>query len=799
MLSRILSTLVGSAVLASTTLTSPLDFNQTTETVLSTQSRATASAPARRALLIGIGIYNPRPARANQQTTADVKEQRPNRTAAAATKGGPSTRNPFGNLDGPGTDVAILKEILEKKYGFALIYELLDQQATRAAILAAIQKHLIDDAAPGDIGVLYYSGHGSQVRNSKGGEEDQKDESLVPADSNNGAPDIRDKELSRLLLAGVKKGIKLTVILDSCHSGSAARGYPQEERGRNVDPIEVDVADPPGFEKAPEEVGTLVLSAAQDREEAKEKRYKGIWRGNFSYALSQVLAQPSVGPGDSAEQIFQRVTSLMRSEGVGHQPVMAGTAERRKGTIFGDSPVARGGGPTASLVKSLDGLTIELQGGPAMGIIKNTELKKITTAQTKPVRIRVTTVKGLNTSEAIVLDGDASSLKPGDLFVVDSWSAPSGADLRVWLPPPITKDDINRIAEQTLTLRRSDRIDWIDDPTTRTPNFVVQLDRDGWKSLMAGGRTQSFGASFPFSQVADRTERAAVFLNLPPSAEIRQAIRFGPGTERLAIEVSKSPADANYVLAGRIVDGKLQYAWVRPGVSAEDARLGGNPLPVRSDWVDGTDPAAAAARLEELAVTLSRIRAWLLMEGSRGDEFPYRLSLRNTRTREVVREGEVRQGESYDLLLVADEPAMKRLQDGGQRVSQRWIYVFSIDSFGKSYLLFNQRGNINNSYPIDPNLSPMEQPKVIRLGTEGLIGLEPPFGLDTYILLASEEPLPDPFVLEFDGIRSRGKGSEGGSKLAALLYGVGTASRGPSASTPLNWSIDRIILRSVGK
>ena len=78
-----------------------------------------------------------------------------------------------------------------------------------------------------------------------------------------------------------------------------------------------------------------------------------------------------------------------------------------------------------------------------------------------------------------------------------------------------------------------------------------------------------------------------------------------------------------------------------------------------------------------------------------------------------------------------------------------------------------------------------------------MLGMAPPFGLDTYILLASEERIPDPYILEFQGVMTRGKGSD--TPLAKLLQGIGTASRAPKADVPLNWSIDRIYLRSVGK
>src|SRR6185436_19494098 len=243
-----------------------------------------------------------------------------------------------------------------------------------------------------------------------------------------GALDIRDKELARLFLEALRKGVTLTTIFDSCHSGSIGRGYPVEEKSRMVPFIEADVAEEPGFKEPPGKVGALILSASQDNEEAKERRYEGAWRGNFSWALISVLNQPSVSLDEPAEQIFQRVTSFMKGEGVSHQPVLEGNLERRKGPLFGKSTGKASGGPTASLVRVRDKVVAELQGGQAMGLSKGSELKKLTAdAGEKPVRLRVTEVKGLDSSDAMVIEGNAATLKQGDLFVVDRWAAPERA------------------------------------------------------------------------------------------------------------------------------------------------------------------------------------------------------------------------------------------------------------------------------------------------------------------------------------------------------------------------------------
>ena len=747
--------------------------------------------PVKRALLIGIGVYQPQKADEKPKDQGVVKMETGSRQPASVARGG--GRAAFSNLDGPRRDVAAMREVLAKKYGFTLIETLEDQKATRAAMLNALKKNLIDDAAPGDVCVFYYSGHGSRVRNSKGGEADGYDESVVPADSNQGALDVRDKELARLFLEALKKGVTLTTIFDSCHSGSVGRGYPVEEKTRMAPYIEADVAEEPGFKDQPGQVGALILSASQDNEEAKERRYEGEWRGNFSWALISVLSQPSVSVNEPADRIFQRVTSFMKGEGVSHQPVLEGNQERRSGPLFGRSGDKIAGGPTASLIGVRDKVIADLQGGQAMGLSKGTELKKLTAGQSeKPVRLRVTEVKGLNSSEAMVIEGSAATLKQGDLFVIDRWAAPERADLKVWIPPAISKADLARAVREVAALRQSTNVDLVDDPTELTPSYVVQYETAGWKAFMPDGRTQALGLAPAMSKFASGiTARAPMFVNLPPSTELKQAINLGPGTSRLSIEISKGPQEANYILAGRVNGDNIEYAWVRPGVTKEDKQKGSNPLPVRTDWT------ASPEKLEEQAVTLSRIRGWLEIQASTSQSFPYTLGLRKIGTDEIIRRGEVQEGVKYDLVLVADEAALKRLEDDNQHVKQKRIYVFAIDSQGNSALLFNRRGDVENLYPFDSDKPPTKQPKLIVLGERGMIEMAPPFGLDTYILLTSEERIPDPYILEFQGVISRGKGTE--TPLAKLLNGIGTASRAPKAEVPLNWSIDRIYLRSTGK
>ena len=173
---------------------------------------------SRRAVLVGIDNYNPDPA-TQAQLLRDLKPPAVKRPAVE----GDAKYWRFDNLDGAVNDIHLMQAVLQG-LGFQDFVVLTDQDATADAILQALQKNLVDDAQPGDFRLFYYSGHGNHIKNLASTKQQQQDQTLVPADNWRNVPDIRDKEISRILFAAARKGVIVTFIADSCHSGSLARG-----------------------------------------------------------------------------------------------------------------------------------------------------------------------------------------------------------------------------------------------------------------------------------------------------------------------------------------------------------------------------------------------------------------------------------------------------------------------------------------------------------------------------------------------------------------------------------------------
>ncbi|ORY90682.1 caspase domain-domain-containing protein [Leucosporidium creatinivorum] len=151
-----------------------------------------------------------------------------------------------GHLLGCHNDANRISTFMREKHQFRDVKILMDKpghiQPTRANILDAMQ-WLVKDAEPNDSLFFHYSGHGGQVEDRNGDEEDGFDESIVPLDYKT-AGQIIDDDMHHIMVASLPGGCRLTAIFDSCHSGSAldlAFTYSRQGKLKSAD-ISEDVA-----------------------------------------------------------------------------------------------------------------------------------------------------------------------------------------------------------------------------------------------------------------------------------------------------------------------------------------------------------------------------------------------------------------------------------------------------------------------------------------------------------------------------------------------------------------------------
>lgn len=727
-------------------------------------------AARRRALLVGINDY-----------TASGLTARPRPTP-------PSARD-WPNLAGAVNDVTAMKEMLVLLYDFEErdIITLTDQGATRGAILQKLEQHLVKPAAKDDVLLFYFAGHGSQVRNSLSDEDDQLDESIVPADSRLGIRDIRDKELRPLFNRILDRGARLTVILDNCHSGSGARGLATGARPRGIKADSRDIADRSIAGPRPDERGALVLSATQDSDAAWETRDDdGKMHGAFSWAWIRAM-RDSVA-GESASETFARAAARLRAERPYQEPVLEGNAEVSLNPFLGIRKDRRGDRTIVAVEKVRGEGTVVLQGGWANGLAIGSELQ-VWSDRATTVRLTITAIHGFAQSEGRIPAGwpMPRAIHSGALMEVVGWTAPAGRPLRVWMPRVSrNSEEIAALARKLSAEATRRGLRLISDPSDSTPLYLLRRGSRGWELLGPEGDVQFNGAddADAIAAVAKIPPASTLFIQFPAPAALIAAIDVGPGSDREGIEPTDRADEADYILVGRYSNRRIGYAWMRPSMKTTDRRKTG--LPLRSVWIvdDHRDDTLrdTAITLRDTVLRLRKIHAWHLLDSPAEAHFPYRLDLRRERDGEWAKDGAVIGGETYVLVLRAQKPPA--------RVQPRFIYVFAIDSHGTSALLFGS-SSVENRFP-SPAATP---PTEISLGITGTFEIAAPYGVDTYFLLTTDEPLPNPRILEWDGVRAGAPQPQ--SALEELLLVTGSGSRARRHVTPSTWSIERAVFEAV--
>ncbi|ERT07669.1 caspase domain protein [Lyngbya aestuarii BL J] len=270
-----------------------------------------------------------------------------------------------------------------------------DQWPTYENMVAKFQE-ITKQAQPQDQVYIHYSGHGGRAAtvypNLKG--EDGIDESLVPTDiGNSEARYLRDLELAKLLQNMVDKGLVVTVALDSCHSGGAARKIGENcdirrASGGAVDttprPTESLVASQEELVQTwqslaqnnqntrnvtssgwlPEPKGYTLLAACRDNEYAYETDFDGERHGALTYWLLRSLEK--FGTGVAAKTLHNHIFGKVHTQFEKQTPMLQGESDRSFfGNNFTDSDL------TVSVIQvDSDQKQIQLGAGQVQGLRK---------------------------------------------------------------------------------------------------------------------------------------------------------------------------------------------------------------------------------------------------------------------------------------------------------------------------------------------------------------------------------------------------------------------------------------------
>ncbi|AFY73056.1 Caspase domain-containing protein [Synechococcus sp. PCC 7502] len=213
-------------------------------------------------------------------------------------------KNEWLPLRGCVNDVELQKELLIHRFGFNPkdILILSDRQATRANIIDGIRSHLISQALLGDVVIVHFSGHGSQV---------QAQPSLVPVDGSFAAANETVNDItipSLLLLLRAIAADKITCILDAGYSSLGnpilgnfrIRARPTRKEWQ-LSPEELALQDEfadkfPDIPSPTKPIKPIVLlKAATNEQVCVDANWNGFSSGLFTYTLTQQLWQMTSG------------------------------------------------------------------------------------------------------------------------------------------------------------------------------------------------------------------------------------------------------------------------------------------------------------------------------------------------------------------------------------------------------------------------------------------------------------------------------------------------------------------------
>jgi hypothetical protein len=222
-----------------------------------------------------------------------------------------------------------------------------DRRATRKAILTGI-KDMIAGSSAGDVLVFTNSSHGSYIPDTEDDEPDGYDETLCPWDVK--GAQITDDEL-REILGEIPRGVRFTMISDSCHSGSVARarldeaipGYRtrDQRRVRFLNPALVRrtrLVPNVRRTKPSGRIGTIaaeryvLISGCRDDEYSYDAKIGGTFHGAMTYHAIKAIraARYRITPAGLGRELNRRLPAA----GFDQHPQVSGQAAARRRQIF---------------------------------------------------------------------------------------------------------------------------------------------------------------------------------------------------------------------------------------------------------------------------------------------------------------------------------------------------------------------------------------------------------------------------------------------------------------------------------
>lgn len=211
-----------------------------------------------------------------------------------------------------------------------------DSEATKANVVNAL-KDMARKSHPLTNFVFGYSGHGSNVADKNGDETDGRDECLCLYDAF-----LIDDEI-RTLLSAFHPQAKITVISDSCHSGSVSRNFMSLlNAGNDVyakpkflppeDNMEASIASNP-FIKGDTELlmNEVLITGCSPTEFSYDARINGRYNGAMTWNALNILKQT---PSITFVEFHSKLRKALPNGSWPQSPSLEGKPENKNRLMF---------------------------------------------------------------------------------------------------------------------------------------------------------------------------------------------------------------------------------------------------------------------------------------------------------------------------------------------------------------------------------------------------------------------------------------------------------------------------------
>ena len=302
-------------------------------------------------------------------------------------------------LRGCVNDVMMVSEMLTREFGFSAKEKrvITDESATTANIMERLN-WLVEGAQPGDILHFHYSGHGSQMIDSKydsDEEPDGLDEIICPIDLN-----WRDKVITDDMLKEVfdrvPSGVHLSIVLDCCHSGTgldhsfhyrplgiAAKGreFGQDSPNRaRLLPMPADIENrgmglnlkPRVRQVRSEDKSGLLISGCQAHQTSADAWINNMYCGAATFAFLRSLALNNYSA--SHKKVVDDMNQFMVETGFSQRPELNGDEDLLNMEVLGGKKlVGIDGNDTSEVIEDAPTIPEEPEPQPQPEVIVTPE------------------------------------------------------------------------------------------------------------------------------------------------------------------------------------------------------------------------------------------------------------------------------------------------------------------------------------------------------------------------------------------------------------------------------------------